>query len=123
MKTESRKAAKAGTKKGSKTVRITTIPNIDILALALTVKEYLELLIDHNAKLFLEQANGCLSSYYFVRELIGKAVFKGYRGAVDIKKLKSFYFPTGKELSNDWDRLHWEETKDVGKKAEWSTNQ
>jgi hypothetical protein len=82
-----------------KTVELT---NQDILELAYATKELIEYVF--GAKLFWEQTNCYFANFYTIRRLL-KSVDADYLN--EHPKIAEFY-REGRELSNDWDRLHWE---------------
>ncbi len=82
---------------------------IDILALAYSVMEYLKPLIEDQTKLFFEQANGCLSSYYFCKRSLEKIANKYGNKVIEEYKIHKKLFAFFKHhIDNSGDRLRWE---------------
>jgi len=82
------------------------LTNQQIVEFGHLAKEMIELCINANAKLFFEQANCYLACFYKVREmlrLIDSEYIASHQGP---GKIMEFY-QEGRELSNNWDRLHW----------------
>ena len=74
-----------------------------IIALSYTIMETLQPMIKDRRKLYFEQANGCLSSYYFCRRALKKVSELCDMGG-EHKRMFDFF---SKELNNDYDRLSW----------------
>lgn len=79
--------------------------NQSIIEFAYCVKELIEPLIETHVKLAFEQANCYLACFYDCRRLL-QTVDSEY--LAEHTSLSEFY-KDGRELSNDWDKLWWEE--------------
>jgi len=83
------------------------LSNQQIVEFAYLTKEMIELCIGTNdkrsAKLSFEEANCYLACFYKAREMLGlidSEYIEFHGGLVE-------FYQEGRELSNDWDRLHW----------------
>ena len=83
------------------------VSNYRVVALAYSVRDLLTPLIESRERLFCEEANGYLSIFLLVREMLKNVDEKHLdRGA------KAFF---AKDLSNDWDRLSFEDEEPAEK--------
>jgi hypothetical protein len=82
------------------------LSNQSIIELAYITKDLIEPFIKDRTKLTFEEANCYLAGYYLCKRFL-KLVDKEYLACHE--SLYDFYYrKDNKELSNDWDRLHWE---------------
>ena len=79
----------------------------EAIALAYTVKELLEILIEQRTKLTFEAANGFLTSYYLCKRAL-KNVKEAIQIDPDMGRHQSLFDFFSKHVSNDFDRLHFE---------------
>lgn len=83
------------------------LSNISIIELAYITKDLIEPFIKDRTKLTFGEANCYLACYYICKrllKLVDKECLDHHENLYDF-----YYRKDNKCLSNDWDRLHWEE--------------
>jgi len=87
------------------------LTNHEKIALAHTVRELIEPVIERGTKLSFEQANGIVCSYYTMRRMVEHmdpqifTMHNGHNGLLNFYRQRD-----SRELSNDGDRLSWDQS-------------
>ena len=81
------------------------LSNQGIIKFAYLTKDIIEIHLENKTKLCFEEANCYVSCYYVIRKIL-KCVDPRYLKAH--RRLAEFY-SEDRELSNDWDILHWDD--------------
>jgi len=81
-----------------------------VIELAYTARTIIEPLAESHEKLSFSEANCYLSVFYAIRQFL-KSVDSEY---LNRHQRIAEFFLKNRELSNDWDRLRWEEGRFIG---------